>query len=255
MENQRKIYRITGVLIFIIGLVLGLLFNVVSVLGDLEGMSFWGMQEVAMYDPQLPLDAKLNSLNCPLLITSRETGSVTARISNPLKKPIQSVIQADISNTSEDNDIRQDRQEINLGSGETRDFSWEVTPGDKIYGRLILVRVYLYQNLSDGPARTAHCGILVVDLAGWASRQIIILTVLASLVGMVAGVSLWVSQSQPLFGRTGHLAFGLVWLLVVTLVGMITNLIGAFLLSAGLLVLAVISLVSLVEYMFLPRLS
>jgi hypothetical protein len=253
VDGRTRIRRLVGVLFFIAGFCLGLLFDALAVWGDLETTGFWGMFEAATYDPVQEIDARLGHLDCPVLITSGETGVVTAAVTNPHERSIQAILQSDISSPSGEDGIRQDRREISLAPGERQEIAWQVYPDDRRYGRIIMTRVYLYQELSAGPARTAHCGVLVIDLFGLGGSQIVALGIAASLLGMAAGGWLWFRANRPLKGRTPQVAFGLAWLLGVTFLGMAANLLNLFLLAGGLLVLAVISLVSMLEIVLLPR--
>lgn len=253
MDNRRKFRRALGILIFTTGFVLGLLSNGLAIWGDLEGTGFWGNYEAASFDNNQEIDSRLHNLNCPIVMTTEETVEVTTIVSNKLNEPTKGIIQVDISDPHVFTRIKSDRQDIRLQAGERKDFSWTVTPQDRLYNRLVLVRVYLWQEFSYGVARTDHCGILVIDSPGLSNNLLVGLAIGTSLLAMAGGFLLWFSASQPLSRKAKHFMFGLIWLGGSVLLGMLANLAGAFVVAIGLLVLTLVSLLSLLEILFLPK--
>ncbi|MHB1385215.1 MAG: hypothetical protein ACYC7M_10900 [Bellilinea sp.] len=253
MDDRRKFFRALGILIFTVGFILGLLSNGLAIWGDLEGTGFWGNYEAASFDNDQKIDTRLHNLNCPIVMTTDETAEVTTNVTNKLNEPTKGIIQVDISDPQVFTRIKSDRQDIRFQAGERKDFSWTVTPQDRLYNRLVLVRVYLWQEFSYGVARTDHCGILVIDSPELSSNLLVALAIGTSLLAMAGGFLLWLSASQPLSRKAKHFMFGMVWLGGSVLFGIIANLTGAFVVAAGLLVLTLVSLLSLLEILFLPK--
>lgn len=253
VDGKNNIRRIIGMLLFTIGFILGVVFNSLAVWGDLEGTGFWGNYEAVSFDSDQEIDTRLHNLNCPIVMTSDETAEVTTSVTSKIDEPTRGIIQADISEPLVFSRIKSDRQDLRFQAGERKDFGWTVKPSDRLYNRLIFVRVYLWQEFSYGVARTDHCGILVVDSPNLNGGQLVALVIGASLALIAAGFTLWLSGSQPLTRRSKHMVFGMAWLGGSVLLGMIANLSGAFVVAIGLLVLTLISLLSLLEILFLPK--
>lgn len=253
MDNPKKGRQAIGLIIFFIGLLVGLFFNGLAIWGDLESMSFWGVYEAASYESEQEMDARLHNLSCPILITTQETAQISMSVSNKLDEPVEVLVQADISTPEDFSRIQSDRQEILLEPGEQRDFNWTARPEDRLYDQLILSRVYLYRGLQYGVARTDNCGILVIDPPGLSSNQIITFTAALSLIGLAAGYYLWFVSSWPHRQRGRHLAIGLALIGGTVVAGIIANLTGAFLVASALLVLTLVGMLSLFEILFLPK--
>jgi hypothetical protein len=181
------------------------------------------------------------------LINSQEIGVVSTSVSNPLDEPIVQIIQADISDPNDLFRTKMERQEISIDPGEKREIAWIVRPADKLYDRLILVRVYLYQKVAYGPAQTNHCGILVLDFLGLSSSQILALVIAVSLLMMGVGGLLWVDQFPLVRDWSGNLVKRISALAGLTVAAMAANLAGIFILAAIFCLLAFVVLLTLFE--------
>lgn len=251
MSRLKNSLRVAGAAIYGIGYLIGILFIAFVVWADLEGMSFWGTVEAATYDSSQDMAGRLEGLSCPLMITAQETGAATARVRNPTNEPIRLTVQADISDPSvADTRIRQDSQKVELAAGETREFSWTITPADRKYDMLSFVRVYLYPDPAYGPARTSHCGILVLDVNNVSSTRVITLIVTVSLALVLLGFMLWAGAVLFAWDWTSKLLKTLVWLTGVLVVGILAGLLGSFILAGSMLLLILISLISLFENLY-----
>jgi hypothetical protein len=232
-------------LLFIVGFVLGMVFISLTVWSDLEGNAFWGITEAATFDRQAQLDARLESLTCPPLLTRQETGIAVAELVNPLDQPIDVIVQTDFSRPAAILEPLQDMQQFQLNPHELRNLSWTVGMENLKFNRLILVRTYLIEPTRRIPVRTAHCGILVVDTDRLSSDQIILVSVITSLSGMIFGFLLWVIGKFPLKNRLP--AYSMVALAGLTLAGIIATLVGLWVVAGGFLILNLIILFALLE--------
>ncbi|MCX6038868.1 MAG: hypothetical protein NTW99_13485 [Chloroflexi bacterium] len=80
-KDQRQMI---GGVIFIIGLILGLGFNSLAVIADLNGVGFWGdSKDAAAFDREQPTQAELVKMRCPILLSPGEEGNITATFRNP----------------------------------------------------------------------------------------------------------------------------------------------------------------------------
>jgi len=77
MNSKNKTIGILGVLIFSVGVLLGMALLAIVVWGDFESN---------MFDPSIKQDASLTTLRCPVMMTKPETATVTATFTNPLGK-------------------------------------------------------------------------------------------------------------------------------------------------------------------------
>ena len=240
-----NLWNILGVLIFIIGFLLGMVFIGLTVWSDLEGNAFWGISEAATFDRQVQIDAQLKSLTCPQLLTQQEAGTVIARLANPLNQPVDVIIQADFSRPTASIEALQDQQQFQLKPLERRDLSWIVGMENLKFNRLILVRTYLIDPVLRIPVRTAHCGILVVDSNELSSNQIILISVITSLSGMLIGILLWVLGKLPLKNRRS--TYSMLALAGLTLAGIIASLTGVWVVAGGFFIMNLIILLTLFE--------
>jgi len=248
MKKIHSFWNILGGVIFTTGFLLGMAFIALTVWSDLEGNAFWGLTEAATYDSQVEMDARLISLTCPLVLTSQETGTVVARLKNPLTEPIDVTLQTDFSNPANSLEALQDHQQFQLAPQEQREFQWTVGMENLKFDRLILVRTYLIDPILRVPVRTAHCGILVVDTNVLPSNQIILISIVTSLSMMVVGTGLWVVGKFPLKNRRS--TFSMIALAILTFFGIIASLAGAWILAGGFFILNLIILLTLFENTF-----
>jgi hypothetical protein len=177
-------------------------------------------------------------MRCPTLIASFEPGTVTATIKNPTDREVQRYVRAWISEGYVTL-IRETRHEVPLAPRESETLQWTVTTDDAVFGRLILVRIHL-NPLYPHPSREGSCGILVLDQPYLTGRQILVLSWAASLIGMTAGLGLWVVGNPPLSGRRFNLTAAMGALAVVVLVGMVVSALAWWVLGLVVLVVAIL---------------
>ena len=189
MNLKNKAMRILGVLIFSVGVLLGM---------ALFGIIVWGDFEATMFDPSIKQDAPLTTLRCPVMMTKTETGAVTATFTNPLERPIELYTRAHITEGYVTL-MREINTTLSLDPGETKPLQWTVTSDDAAFGRLILVKVTVNRKYPL-PSRQGTCGILVVGLPYFTGTQIFAFTFAVSLLSMAGGAGLWVVANRPLKG-------------------------------------------------------
>ena len=218
-----------GILLFSVGLLLGM---------TLLGATVWADFEAVLFDPGIQQDASLRSLRCPVLITPSETGTVRARLFNPLERPTQRYVSAHIT----DGYVvlmREEDKSVSLEPGQRQDLTWTVTADDAAFERLILVNVVL-RGRYPLPSRKGTCGILVVGVPFMTGKQILGLTLGASLLMMAAGLGLWFRAERFLYRRRHRLIRAMGALAAAVLVGLIVALAGWWL--PGLIIFFVILL-------------
>ncbi len=237
MRIPNRVTRTLGVFVFALGLLLGLAFSALVTWAALEANLFAATPGSG--------DEPLTTLKSPIIMTTRESGTIVATFSNPSEFTLLRTIRVHISSGFVTL-VREESAQFTLGPGESRELQWTVTPQDAAWGRLILVRVHELRN-HPLPARTGSCGILVVDLPYVTGDQVVILTIGSSLLLMLGGMGLWALGSRPLRGLR-PVDYGLVGLAGIVFVGMLVSLTGWWQVSALLLVITVFLLVSLAAW-------
>ena len=177
-----------------------------------------------MFDVTLRGDATLRTLRCPLMMTTAETGTVTATFTNPFERPTEFTIRTHISRGYVTL-MREIFTKLPLDPGEKQTLELTVTPDDAAYGRLVLVNMRLYPKYPY-PARTGTCGILVINESNLTGNQVFAFTLVVSLLSMVVGLSLWVTGDRPLSGLGLDVTRAMSALIVCVLAGTIVGLFG-----------------------------
>jgi hypothetical protein len=187
MKSRKRVIRTLSMLVFSVGVFLGLALSAGAVWGDLEA---------TLFDVSLSADAPLKTLKCPVMVTASESGTVAATFSNPTGTPISPMIRTHISHgyvtLTKENHAR-----LRLAPGETQQLQWPVTSDDAAYGRLILVRIVVLGQYPL-PSRQGSCGILVINLPKFTGNQVVAFALVTNLSSMMLGVALWAASDQPL---------------------------------------------------------
>ena len=241
MTNRR--FSTLGVLIFSVGVVLGIaLFSIV----------LWGDFEAARFDAAYRFDEPLKTLRCPVIMTAIDIGSVAASFTNSLDRPVEFRIRTHISQGSATL-MREENSILPLDPGKTQEISWTVTPDDAAFGRLILARVRLFGKYPL-PSRDGSCGILFVNMSNLTGNQIFVLILAATLSCMAIGAGLWVIGNKPLSGLRLTVIQAMGALAGCVVVGTIVGLLGYWLLGGIILVVTVLLIGTTIAY-FITRTS
>lgn len=234
MQNRKVIYPRLGLIVYAVGVLLGTLFF---------GFTVWGDYEAAMFDASLGGEQRLTTLKCPILINSNETGTVSVTLENETGDPIERVIQTSKSGGFITY-VLKESQRISLAPGEKKQLQWAVSQEDAAWGHFILNRVFLVRR-HPLPSRSASCGVLTANLGIFTGNQVVALIFVSSLAFMGIGWRTWLAGNRPLNDRNRIGAQVMVWLTGVVLAGIISGVLGwwvlgAILLAADVLLIAVI---------------
>jgi hypothetical protein len=180
---KRFVLSILGGLIFLAGILLEL---------SLSGAVLWGEVEARTYTPQIG-DAGLG-LNCPFILSTTESGTVSTLITNTMDEETSPVITAEISRSDGQQHLS---QTLTLAAHATQSLHWTVDPSEIIFGRLILVNI-VQSRYKDLASRQGACGILVFNLFGLNGIQSFILLAFTSLAGILLGAVIWSRANRPL---------------------------------------------------------
>jgi len=222
-----KKVRLVSLVLYVVGTLLGL---------ALAGTSAWADFEAQFYGFNSITRKTLSTLKCPIFLTPRDSGLITASFTNSLERDVTPTIRFDLSGPYL---IHSERTRPTIAAGETKKFTWKVT-SDNIDLRYFITLKVTFYPVSILPAREASCGMIWLDLPFIHGDQIAIGMLVLSLLGMGAGVSLWLVYNRPLQGRLLDLTRAMVFLELLVLGSMLSGLAGWWALGGILLVLVVL---------------
>ena len=238
MTGRNRRLRTIGAILFSAGFVIGFVIFAGMVWADFEG---------AMFDTAIRGEKRLRTLRCPVVISEKEMGTISATFHNSLDRPVQFAIRTRISQGFVTL-MREEKALLPVDAGGTEGLQWTVTPDEAAYGRVILVKVLLMGNYPL-PSRQATCGVLVLDVPFLTGSQALALGVSASLAFLALGGALWLFGSWPLEeGFELDLARGMGALAASVLVGMIAGFWGSWLLGVAVVVVTALLFVELIRH-------
>jgi hypothetical protein len=229
-----------GLVIYSIGIFVGML---------LSGAAVWGNIEAFLFESGMPAEEVIRNIKCPVLITSTETGKVTATFTNPGDRSAETTVRTYITDGLYSL-IRQTDSKINLEPGETKELEWEIYPEDAAWERFILVRIYSLRS-TPLPSRTGSCGIILVDLPFITGNQVVAFTSLVSAALMAAGIGIWVSANQPLSRRDRYATQIMIVLAALVLIGILLGVLAFWFPGAILYIFKLLFIVVSITYFML----
>lgn len=213
---KKYTFRIIAMVLFLIGVIPGMLIFGGASWADLESV-FYGFQDMG--------GGRLNTLDCPILMTSSDVGTVEATFKNPNDTPISFMVQADISNSGM---FRTERSTVNLEGKKSKTISWKVTSQD------VDLRNFIFVQISNFPAqkipfRQATCGIMVLNFPQFSGNQVFPFAMIVILGGIVGGLWIWELYGQPVSGKLPEMTRAMKTLGILVLVGMLVSFWGSWL--------------------------
>jgi hypothetical protein len=233
LASKRKL----SVTLFMLGVVVGLVFNTMSVWADLEA---------SLFDAALTANEPLNGLSCPVLITQNETGVVNAYLKNTTEREMNTVVRTHITDGFVTL-MREEQSRPSMQPGETIKLQYAVTAEDAAWERFILVRVYTFRK-APLPSRTGSCGIWVVNLPFGRGWMVTSLVVALSAAGIGAGWWLWRKANSPLLDRSLRVMNAMSVMGLFSLAGLVLNLFGLWLPAAFMLVATIVLMAAMMAY-------
>jgi len=225
---MKTVLKILSVLIFAIGILMGMALTAGTVVASLESDFYFG--------PGYPSDEGLKTLKCPVVMTSQEVGVISVNLVNTTDKTIEPMIQLEISNPGM---FENPREKYPIESGATRKIQWQVTSDNAVFGRLILIRAYQFPTYRT-PSRSGTCGILMIDLFGLSGDQILTLIFTVSVLSMVVGLGMWLLLNRPLRGKPRKASRAMLAVAFSVLVGIVVGYYSIWLLGIIALVIALL---------------
>jgi hypothetical protein len=227
-----------SIIIFFIGFIGGMTILAISVFGDYEALMF-----------KSALDGKtaLKTLDCPIMMATSGTNTISLTLSNPTNSRISPSVWANFSQGYLTL-IREERENLFLEPDESTQLEWTVSGEDAAFeGRWVLAKVKVYSQYPL-PSSLGSCGIFVADMFGFTGDQVLIFSISMSVLLMGLGFGLWIRATKPVKGpetnqwtRTFIILGGLVFL------GLTTNFIGSHLMILSGIIF-VISLVAVISF-------
>jgi hypothetical protein len=145
--------RISGIVLFTLGLLLTIGLTVIATWPDLEA-DFYGFTTLS--------PSRLGGVTCPILMGSDERPLISSRVTNKTPYKTNIAMTADFSGFLEP---RSERKLVPFEPGETRTVSWEISAQDAIFHNFVLAEVYM-GGAYPMPASQASCGVYVLSARG-----------------------------------------------------------------------------------------
>ena len=236
MSMKKQTQKISAIILIVIGVIFFILIG---------GLSIWADLEASLFNSAKRSREPLPSLNCPSIISSDETGVVSASFSNPSDRIINPKIQTFISDGFVI--LMQEKVDIlEIEPGETESIEIKVTAANAVYNRIILVRMHQFA-YGPLPYRNASCGIFVINIPFLTGTQFIYLSMALGTLFSGAGIILWGLNSRPIvWDKLTNLKWIIAFVLLSILIAII-GLLSIWLLGVFLFVLWILLAIGLVS--------
>lgn len=193
LEMTEKKNRTISIILYITGTFFALLFAGSILWANLE-LPFYFDYSYASVGSENQTQA---NLDCPIILTTKETGIVKTEITNNTDKPLNPVLRGEVSYLG---GIARDI-EFNpaILPGESSPISIEVNSDDIVFNFMIFVRTFQLPTYKT-PAQAGSCAMLMVPISFLSGDQVYILSLSAIFALLAAGIILWVKNNKPLRG-------------------------------------------------------
>ena len=238
MKETSNIFRILGLGLYTLGVVLGILLIVGMVWADMEA-TFYNFQKLG----DQPLD-----VTCPVFLTQNEVGIVSIEASNSAEKTINPLVRATFSSRGL---FRFEEIRMSIEPGETETLQWNISKDDVALRFFILAKVFILPEYQFS-SREGTCGTMLLPFEKGTGMQFFLITLSLSLAGLIGGHLLWRLSNKPLIGRSLEKARAMQFLILIFGVGFLTGYggnwaIGGFALIIIVIILAAIGYLSSTE--------
>ena len=177
---MRSKKSIIGSIVFFLGIAVGLSLAVASIWAEYEAVGYFFTG--ARFD-------RFPGLKCPILATYSETVTISASIENPGDRAVQPFYRVEVSGPLG----RMFRDQIDIPPHKTQRAEWTVSTDDVDLRYFIMTKITLFP-FAGTPTREATCGIFVLNLDGPTGTQVLIISLVASTIGIIVGLSVWERQ-------------------------------------------------------------
>src|SRR5215207_1474557 len=162
------------ILLFAIGVLLGLIIATLATWPDFEASSYQFARNT---------NTPLNGFRCPVILNRNETGTVSLTVSNTTDRLLTPSVKTQISTSDEPNSFV---ESFRLQAGQAQKLEWKIGPENIDLHYFIFVKALVYATYPI-PNREATCGTFIMDLP-LGGTAFLMLMVTLSLTGMGSGL-------------------------------------------------------------------
>ena len=212
---NKTFIKIISLLIFAIGVILGV---------ALLSVATWGALEASVFDSGTNQRGRIK-LTCPIMINQSEIGKLSITIKNPTEDKIIDRVKIRITNGFVTL-YREYNDRYDLEPGERKRLVWEISSQDAAYdGLMVLAKVRTRPTypLID---KQGSCGVLVINSDPLTGMQTYYLTSAISLIMLITGIWLWKKSNPILRDRKRAVYRAMNALIVIIFIGIVTSLLG-----------------------------
>jgi hypothetical protein len=234
MFSKKRLLATLGLIIFMLGMVIGIAFI---------GITTWGNLEAYWFFPSRIATSGIRGLSCPVMITPGETGVFTLHVRNPNDFVIRPTVLSSISSGYYIDEAEFTKQNLVLDPGDSYIARWEFSEENAVYGQFVMARIE-----SRTPFPTARlqgaCSVYVLNLPGVSSLLVMIVGGILCAVFSLGGFYLWRKYHNEQIEANLHTTRGMYMLFVIVTIGISTSFLRIWLISLVSLVAALVLLVS-----------
>lgn len=180
--SKQKRIRQMGLLLYLLGLLLGI---------TLAGLAVWGDLEASLFDVLFRAEQRLTNFSCPIIMTrAEETAVVRVSLKNTGERDENLLVRARITDGFI-TVIREERTNLTLVPNQEERLFWEIAPEDAAWNRIILIRVGTVRNAPFRRLVGAACGVLLLPIDGMTGSQVVTSMLILGTVLVGAGGWLW----------------------------------------------------------------
>jgi hypothetical protein len=217
MKGKFKFIQLLGTFLFSIGIALGLF---------LLGIMVWGDLEASLFASEMNAQKSIGRLHCPIILSSYETGEITATFKNPTDKDWERFITVDVSQgfiTLK----REIKTTVPIPAGGKGTASWQISHEDAAYNRIILFHIFVSARYPY-PSLDGSCGVVVMNLWKLTGIQILMLITITALVCIILGIFLWKKSVTPYNDQDWYGIKAMYALAIFITVGLVIGYFGAW---------------------------
>lgn len=231
---SKKSFRIIGVAIMILGIVLLVYLGV---------LTMWGEIEASFFNSSLRSDEPLSSLTCPAVITPSETAYVSGTFDNPSDKVVDMEVRTYVS-AGYVTLMNEYITTFTLAPGEAKRVEIPITAEEAAYDRFVMVRMHQMKRLPF-PYLNAACGIALINLKGITGSQFVVLAFSLGIILAAGGIILWALNSRPIIQQRLKVLKAIIFLSATALSIPISSLLNYWALSILLIMIWIFMSVSI----------
>jgi hypothetical protein len=229
MKGKFRFIQFLGTLLFSIGIALGLF---------LLGTMVWGDLEASFFASAMNGQKSIGTLHCPIILSSYETGEITATFKNPTDKDWVRFAIVDISEgfvTLK----RETKTKIPIPAGGKESTAWQISHQDAAYHRIILFHIFINAQYPY-PSLDGSCGVVVMNLWRLTGVQILLLITITALFCVVLAIFLWKKSVPPANDQDWNRIKSMYALAIIVVAGLVIGYIGAWVIALLCLAAAVL---------------